>query len=189
MLTNWFQSGLKQGDTLSPTLFGLKEGDTLFPTLFGIVINDIVKEINDFNLGVKIGNKKVSILLYADDIVLLSDIENGLQAMLNVHKWWQNVMIHFMGKCLILYIIESQTLRTSKQLFLGECVLSVVKNQYKYLCVILNQFVNFNVIDILSGAANRALGIVISKYKHINGLGYYTYTTLYKWGLSNCGLL
>ncbi len=37
------------------------------------------REINDLNLGVKIGNKKVSILLYADDIVLLSDTENGLQ--------------------------------------------------------------------------------------------------------------
>ncbi len=32
-----------------------------------------IREINDLNLGVKIGNKKVSILLYADDIVLLSD--------------------------------------------------------------------------------------------------------------------
>ncbi len=54
------------------------------PTLFGIFISDIVREINDLNLGVKIGNKKVSILLYADDIVLLSDTENGLEAMLNV---------------------------------------------------------------------------------------------------------
>ncbi len=65
---------------------GLKQGDTLSPTLFGIFINDIVREINDLNLGVKIGNKKLSILLYADDIVLLSDTENGLQAMLNGGK-------------------------------------------------------------------------------------------------------
>ncbi len=47
----------------------------------------------------KIGNKKLSILLYADDIVLLSDTENGLQAMLNVvHKWGQTFMIKFNEK-------------------------------------------------------------------------------------------
>ncbi len=159
LLTNWFQSGLKQGDTLSPTLFGLKEGDTLFPTLFGIVINDIVKEINDFNLGVKIGNKKVSILLYADDIVLLSDTENGLQTMLNVaHKCGQKFMINFnKKKSNIVHYRKPNTVRTTEQFFLRECVLSVV-NQYKYLGVMLNEFVNFNVIaDILSYAANRNL--------------------------------
>ncbi len=44
----------------------------------------------------KIGNKKLRILLYADDIVLLSDTENRLQAMLNVvHKWGQKFMIMF----------------------------------------------------------------------------------------------
>ncbi len=56
---------------------GLKQGDTLSLTLFGIFINDIVREINDLNLVVKIGNKKKSILLYTDEIILLSDIENG----------------------------------------------------------------------------------------------------------------
>ncbi len=75
------------------------------------------------------------------------------------------------------------TVKTIKQFFLGECALSVV-NQYKYLGVILSEFVNFYVIaDILSGAANRALGAIISKYKHINGLGYYIYTKLYNSGV------
>ncbi len=72
---------------------------------------------------------------------------------------------------------------TSKQFFVGECTLSVV-NQYKYLGIILIEFVNFNVIaDILSGAANRAHVAIISKYKHINGLGYYTNTKLYNSGV------
>ncbi len=122
--------------------------------LYKLLINGIY----DLNLGVKICNKKLSILLYADNIVLLSDTENGLQAMLNaVHKWGQKFMIKF--------------------------TLPVV-NQYKYLSVILNEFVNFNVTaDILSGAANRALGAIIGNYKHINGLGYYTYTKLYNSGV------
>ncbi len=93
-------------------------------------------------------------------------------------------MIKFNGKKYnIVHYRKPNTVRTSKHFFLGECSLSVV-NQYKYLGVILTEFVNFNVIaDILSGAANRALGAIISKYKHINGQGYYTYTTLYNSGV------
>ena len=38
----------------------------------------------------KIGNKSVAILLYADDIVLISESEESLQKMLDsVHNWCQ----------------------------------------------------------------------------------------------------
>ncbi len=108
LLTNWFQSHS-----------GLKQGDTLSPTLFGIFINDIVRKINGLNLSVKIGNKKVSILLSADDIVLLSDTENGLQAMLTViHTWGQKCMIQFNEKMSnIVHYRKPNTVRTSKQFF------------------------------------------------------------------------
>ncbi len=105
--------------------------------------------------------------------------------MLNVvHKSGAKFMINFIEKkSNIEHYRKPNTVRTSKQFLLEECVLSVV-NQYKYLGVILNEFVNFNVIaDILSDIANRALGAIISNYKHINGLGYYTYTQLYNSGV------
>ena len=42
----------------------------------------------ELHCGIKIGIEQVSILLYADDIVLLSDSENGLQSMLTyLNKW------------------------------------------------------------------------------------------------------
>ncbi len=72
MLTDWFISKSR-----------VKQGDTLSPTLFDISMNNIVHEVNNLNLGINIGNRKLSILLYADDIVLLSDTEEGLQTMLN----------------------------------------------------------------------------------------------------------
>ncbi len=72
MLTDWFitKSSVRQGDTLSPTLFC-------------IFINDIVHEVNNLNLCINIGNRTLSILLCADDIVSLSDTEEALQNMLN----------------------------------------------------------------------------------------------------------
>ncbi len=49
----------------------------------------------------------------------------------------------------IVHYRKPNTVRTSKQFFLGECKLPVAY-QYKYLGVILNGFVNFNVTaDIL----------------------------------------
>ena len=71
-LTGWFQcaSGVKQGDNLSPTLFALFN-------------NDLAQELNDLNSGIKIAETHICCLLYADDITLISQTENGIQQMLN----------------------------------------------------------------------------------------------------------
>ena len=67
-LTNWFCSNI-----------GVRQGDTLSPTLFNLFVNDLATEIKTLECGVKIGNKSVSILLYAEDIVLISESEESLQ--------------------------------------------------------------------------------------------------------------
>ena len=69
--TDWFNvtSGVRQGDTLSPILFSL-------------FINELAIGIKNLNLGIDIGGKQISILLYADDIVLMSDSEENLQQIL-----------------------------------------------------------------------------------------------------------
>ncbi len=41
-----------------------------------IFINDLTTGIKDMNVGVPIGDEKISILLYADDIVLLAENED-----------------------------------------------------------------------------------------------------------------
>ena len=91
-LTNWFdcRTGVKQRDNVSPTLFS-------------IFINDLVKEINDLNCGFKTGERKLSTLLYADDIVLLAKNEEDLQNMLDIlHKWcikWRVLINTNKSKC------------------------------------------------------------------------------------------
>ncbi len=49
--TDWFD-----------TTRGVKQGDYLSPTLFGIYINYLVVELNSCDLGVKLGDIKISIL-------------------------------------------------------------------------------------------------------------------------------
>ena len=63
-MTDWFRSDA-----------GVRQGDTLSPTLFSLYINDLAVAIKGLNIGVKLGNELVSILLYADDMVLLSESE------------------------------------------------------------------------------------------------------------------
>ena len=67
---------------------GLRQGCSLSPTLFNLYINDLALKVKAVGGGIDIGGEKVCILLYADDIVLLRDNENGLQSMLDVLSVW-----------------------------------------------------------------------------------------------------
>ncbi len=65
----------------------LKQGYLIYPQLFNMYINDLVDEIKSLNLGVPVNHVLVAILLYADDIALIANIEQDLQTMLK--KIWK----------------------------------------------------------------------------------------------------
>ena len=51
-------------------------------------LNDIATGIKELNLGVDVDGCNVSILLYADDIILIAPNENNFQCMLDYVKDW-----------------------------------------------------------------------------------------------------
>ena len=63
---------------------GLRQGCMLSPILFVIVIDELAREVKRTGKGVMIGNTKINILLYADDIVLIAENSEDLQYLLDV---------------------------------------------------------------------------------------------------------
>jgi len=51
---------------------GLRQGDALSPVLFNLVLENIVREIN-VSEGIELGEVKIGLIAYADDIALLGD--------------------------------------------------------------------------------------------------------------------
>lgn len=60
----------KQTDWFS-TLLGVRQGDSLSPTLFALYINDLLLELNNLNCGVNIIGRNVSCLAYHDMQMIL----------------------------------------------------------------------------------------------------------------------
>ena len=66
------------------SLVGLRQGCNLSPMLFNIYVNDLIEELqNDDCDPVIINNCSISCLMYADDLLVLSESWEGLTASLN----------------------------------------------------------------------------------------------------------
>ena len=169
-LTDWFEcnSGLVQGDSSSPTIFSL-------------FANDLVSEINNLDLGIDIGHGKISLLLYADDIVLICTSEDKLQAMLNtLHGWckrWRVLINTDKSKCM--HFRRGRAHISSFKFHIGNNVLDTVQ-YYKYLGVTFDDKCTFKQnSEVLSKAASRALGKIISKVHAYKEFGFKSFTKLY----------
>ncbi len=94
-------SSIKTGDTyISPSVAvkrGVRQGDTLSPTLFNIFVNDLIPHfLEPDSMPPKLIDTVMGCLLYADDLVILSTTAEGLQTSLNkletfCNKWKLNI--------------------------------------------------------------------------------------------------
>ena len=63
---------------------GLKQGDNLSPQLFNIYINDLPQTIEEgVTHPIQLLDTKLNSLMWADDIILLSETKEGLQKSIN----------------------------------------------------------------------------------------------------------
>lgn len=65
-----------------PTSIGIRQGDSLSPTLFNIIMDKIIDSVKTADRGYRIGKREIKIVCYADDAVLLAESEDDLQRLL-----------------------------------------------------------------------------------------------------------
>ncbi len=109
--------------------------------------------------GIDIRGFRISILLYADTIVLLGESEQDLQKLIYcVYNWSKKFKIKFNArKSNIVHFRKTSQPRSSFKFILGNTELNVVE-KYKYLGIILNELLHYGVTaEICSDAANQAL--------------------------------
>ena len=162
---------------------GVTQGCKLSPTLFSIYINDLVNVINSLNAGIPIDDTNmVSILLYADDVVLLAPDEESLQRMLNVVNDWckkWRLCLNF-DNTKVVHFRCSSVSRTTFSFHCGSTVVDY-DSKYRYLGMWINERLDwkFTVTEVRK-SASRALSALYNKFIACGGMDYSVYIQLYE---------
>ena len=118
---------------------GLLQGESTSPMLFSIFINDLEQNISNLQTGVNIQDYIIKILMFADDIALFSETQEGLQAGLKdlenyCLKWGLTVNV---AKTKVVVFRKAGRLRDNEIWTYGGRNLEVVQN-FKYLGCVLS---------------------------------------------------
>ena len=155
--------------------------------LFSLYLNDLATGIKSLNCGVEVNDLILSILLYADDIVLIAPNESSLQKMISFvsdwcRKWRMDINT---DKTQIVHFRNSRSARTNYAFNFDGNPLSIVSH-YKYLGVIFDEHLNFDSnASTLSSAALRALGGIKNKLRNLKEVGYNSFNTLFSSGVTS----
>ena len=103
---------------------GLKQGCNISTILFNFYINDVVEKIKATDKGIDIGEEKVSVLLYADDLVLLAPSASDLQVTLDeLHVWCdENKMTINEDKSSVIHFRPNSVNRTKRFHLWGQTI-------------------------------------------------------------------
>ena len=140
IISNMYQSCkacIKGDGVLSKTFdceTGVRQGDVLSPNLFNIYINDLPELFDRDTDSPMLGDKYIHCLMYADDLVLLSLSADGLQRKLNnLHTYCEEWALTINTKKTQVMCLTNNPIQSIERvIYIGEVPLQWVSS-YKYL--------------------------------------------------------
>ena len=161
---------------------GLKQGDVCSPVLFSLFINELTKVIiENGKHGIQLTPEliEILILLFADDVVLVSDSVIGLQCQLNIlHDTAKKLdLIVNLQKSNIVVFRNGGHLAEKEKWFYGQSCIEVV-NMYKYLGVIMSTRLTFS--HTQHDLANKAQKGLLSIFKLLWSIGEHSPEVFFK---------
>lgn len=164
--------------------YGTIQGDIISPQLFSVQINNLIQLLNDGKSGIYYGDGNTdcfATLACADDLVLVASTKSELQELVSrVEKYckqWR-MTVNVEKTKVMVFRKNYQVRREEISIGYGKYELEQVR-QYKYLGVMLDEALRFNVAqEELANAGSRALGAVINQARHHKDLGYKTYSKI-----------
>ena len=145
---------------------GVRQGECLSPFLFSIYLNDIETDfINNECQSIDIGLLKVFLMLYADDIVIFANDEQGLQKGLDVlHNYCQKWKLKVNVNKTKIMVFRCGGLLRRNLAFLYDGKQIEIVQRFTYLGIVFTIRGSFSVMfETLAGQARKAI-FKLNKY-------------------------
>ena len=154
--------------------------DTLSPTLFNIFLNDLVTDIENLHCGIETDEFSLSVLCYADDIVIITENEDNMQIVLDyIAVWCKKWRMKVNTKKTKVMHIRRKPCKSTQAIFNLDATESELVSKYKYLGFFFNEHMDMKEgINVLYEAAGRSS--IIAKFASFRDAGFQTYTKLYE---------
>lgn len=161
-------------------LRGVKQGDPLSPILFIIVMDSLAKILTDRGLGPTLNahrdptfHHQIPCLLYADDIVLLSNTSSDLKAMLDLTTAWLNQHCMTANPKKSGIMVFNSGRKYPDDFFLIQQKPIPMVREYKYLGIVFNESADRMHMararcEVATNTLNRLLPILRSKRNSIH---------------------
>ena len=144
---------------------GLKQGCNLSPLLFNLFINDLLTELQGIMSGSPtLEGIPINALMYADDLVLISETEEGLQSLLDTLQRYTDKWFLQVNKSKTKYMrISNSDKNPLKSMKLGDTQLEAT-NEYCYLGTIFSSNGSLNqAAKTLHDKASKAMFSLLAK--------------------------
>ncbi|MGH0143690.1 UNVERIFIED_CONTAM: hypothetical protein FKN15_018547 [Acipenser sinensis] len=152
--------------------WGVRQGCSLSPTLFNIYINELATILEQSaDPGLTLHDTEIKFLLYADDLVLLSPTEQGLQrnlALLEQYCQTWALAVNFKKTKIMIFQKKARTQGNRYHFTLNNTTLEHTSD-YTYLGLTISASGSFNLaVNALKEKARRAFYAIKRRFYQIN---------------------